>query len=404
MIAIQSSKALWYLTRSTGFVALVLLTASVFLGIVEVSRWSSPRVPRFVVAAMHKNVSLVVLVFLAIHIVSAVADNFAPIHWIDVIVPFQSPYRPLWLGLGTVAVDLLLALTATSLLRNRLGYRAWRAVHWMAYACWPVALLHGLGTGSDTRVGWALVLSLGCLAIVLGALTWRVITARGIPKQRRVRIGLAIGTVVVAILGWTFTGPTRAGWAKRSGTPTALLAGTNHTATPSRSTTLHTPFDASFVGTYRQSVTSGGRTTVTIDGSLSGGTSARMKLVLEGNRAPGGGVQMDRSTATLGSRSKPALYEGTVVALVGTNVTAKVRTAAGKSVTLSARLNIDSRHNVVTGPVSARIIRPESQTTLTIFVLGAFGAVLIVIWTSKTRKRWQRETTRRLRRLRVPIK
>ena len=151
MLAATSSKALWYATRATGMVCLVLLTLSVALGVAEVVRFASPRWPRFVVAAVHRNASLLAVAFLGVHIVTAVADSFAPIRIIDAFVPFVGSYRPIWLGLGTVASDLLLALVITSLLRERIGYPIWRAMHWAAYAAWPVALVHGLGTGSDTR-------------------------------------------------------------------------------------------------------------------------------------------------------------------------------------------------------------------------------------------------------------
>ncbi len=169
-MVLASSRALWYMTRATGLVSLVLLTLSVVLGIVEAVRWTHPRWPRFVTAGLHKNVSLLVTAFLAVHILTAVADPFAPIRWLDVVVPFTSRYRPVWLGLGAVAFDLMVALVITSLWRERLGYRAWRAVHWAAYACWPVALIHGLGTGTDVRVRWALALQIGSLAAVAMAL------------------------------------------------------------------------------------------------------------------------------------------------------------------------------------------------------------------------------------------
>ena len=97
--------------------------------------------------------SLLVIVFLVIHIVTSVLDSFAPISLTAAVIPFVSSYRPLWLGLGTLSFDLILALAITSLIRRRLGYATWRAVHWLAYASWPVAVLHGLGTGSDTKVG-----------------------------------------------------------------------------------------------------------------------------------------------------------------------------------------------------------------------------------------------------------
>ncbi len=141
----------WYLTRSTGAVALLLLSAAVVLGVVDVRRWSTPRWPRFVVDALHRNVALLAMVFLCLHILTSVLDSFAPISLIDAVVPFAGSYRPFWLGLGAVAFDLLIAVTITSLLRQRMGYASWRAIHWLTYASWPIALLHGFGTGSDVN-------------------------------------------------------------------------------------------------------------------------------------------------------------------------------------------------------------------------------------------------------------
>ena len=173
--------AWWYLTRAGGAVSLLLLTATVVLGVVEVSRWSSERWPRFVLDGLHRNVSLLALMTLSIHIVSAVLDSFAPVRITDVVVPFVSAYRPLWLGLGALAFDILLAVTLTSLARMRLGHKTWRAVHWAAYACWPLALLHGLGTGTDTRSFWMLALSTACLTAVVIAAGWR--TREGWPSH-----------------------------------------------------------------------------------------------------------------------------------------------------------------------------------------------------------------------------
>jgi sulfoxide reductase heme-binding subunit YedZ len=173
IVAATSGKALWYLTRGTGLVAMLLLTAGLVLGITEAVRWAGPRWPRFVTAGLHKNVSLLAIAFLAAHIVTSVVDGFVPIRWIDAVVPFAGSYRPIWLGLGAVAFDLMIALVATSLLRRRLGYRAWRAVHWAAYACWPIAFVHGLGIGSDTGFGWDLAINMSCLGAVIAAILWR---------------------------------------------------------------------------------------------------------------------------------------------------------------------------------------------------------------------------------------
>ncbi|MBV9414351.1 MAG: ferric reductase-like transmembrane domain-containing protein, partial [Solirubrobacterales bacterium] len=123
--------AYWYLARGTGAVALVLLTGSVVLGILGSVRFAAPRWPRFAIDAVHRDLSLLVLVVLAIHIITSVLDGFAPINLLDGVIPFRTPYRPLWMGLGTLAFDLLLAIAITSLVRRRLGYRAWRAIHWL---------------------------------------------------------------------------------------------------------------------------------------------------------------------------------------------------------------------------------------------------------------------------------
>ena len=171
---LASTRALWYLTRGGGAVTLLLLTATVVLGITNSARWASRRWPRFVTERLHRNLSLLVLVFLALHVATAVADGYVPIRWLDAVVPFRSSYRPLWLGLGAVALDLLLAVLVTSLLRARLGHRAWRAVHWLAYGCWPVALVHGLGTGSDAGQAWMLAVDVAAAAAVLAAVWWRL--------------------------------------------------------------------------------------------------------------------------------------------------------------------------------------------------------------------------------------
>ena len=170
----MSPSPLWYLTRGTGVVSLVLLTLVVLLGVTSTFRWRSARLPKFLVHGLHRNLTLLALVFLAVHIVTAVIDSYAPIRLIDAFVPFVGTYRPLWLGLGAVAFDLLLALTATSLLRSRVGPRLWRALHWLAYAAWPVAVVHGLGTGTDARSAWMELLTAACVLAVAGGVLFRV--------------------------------------------------------------------------------------------------------------------------------------------------------------------------------------------------------------------------------------
>jgi methionine sulfoxide reductase heme-binding subunit len=229
LAAVGGTRLDWYLTRSTGAVALVLLTFALALGVVDVRRWSTPDWPRFVVDSLHRNVSLLALAFLGLHILTAVLDSFAPISLTAAVVPFVSPYRPFWLGLGAVALDLMLAVIVTSLLRRRIGHRAWRATHWLAYACWPIALLHTLGTGSDVKSVWLLALNVACLAIVAAAVLIRVLAGRPATDRSSASMrarGLTIGGVAAFTLGlllWLPSGPLGSEWARRSGTPAALL-------------------------------------------------------------------------------------------------------------------------------------------------------------------------------------
>ena len=222
----------WYLTRSTGAVALVLLTFATALGVLDLRRWSTPRLPRFVVDSLHRSSSLLAMVFLALHILTSILDGFARISLIDAFVPFAGSYRPFWLGLGALAFDLLVAVTITSLLRQRIGYQGWRAVHWLAYASWPIALLHTFGTGSDIKQAWMLWLSVVCVAIVVGAVLARVLF--GWPENRRRRVGAlaTAGGFSLFLLAWLPGGPLGSDWARRSGTPSSLLAHT-HSATNS---------------------------------------------------------------------------------------------------------------------------------------------------------------------------
>ena len=213
----------WYLTRASGAVALVLLTASVVIGIAAIARMRGPGVPRFVVDGLHRTASLLAVAFLVIHIITAVLDSFASISLIDAVIPFVGSYRPLWLGLGAVAFDLLLAVAITSVVRARMGHSAWRGIHWLAYGAWPIAVLHGFGTGSDVHQAWLQAISVACIAAVLVAVVARAMI--GWPENIRTRVGALgmAGAFALGLLVWLPGGPLGKGWARRAGTPASLL-------------------------------------------------------------------------------------------------------------------------------------------------------------------------------------
>ncbi|HEY2159939.1 MAG TPA: ferric reductase-like transmembrane domain-containing protein [Solirubrobacteraceae bacterium] len=356
--------AYWYLTRGTGTIALVLLTLSVALGIANVRRLQSPNIPRFVLDAVHRNVSLLAMAFLLVHIVTSLLDGFAPIRLIDTVIPFASPYRPLWIGFGAVAFDLLLAVTITSLVRRRFGYRAWRATHWAAYACWPLALLHGLGTGSDTKAGWMLALVGGLVIVTIVAVVSRAIA--GWPGHQGARLAAlsASALVPLGLLVWLPSGPLAAGWAQRAGTPASLLAASTTGSRGSSSAGPASPasggssagasgFTAQGSGTVRQGPLGDALYGVDITLALSGQNLSALDIRLRGTRLAGGGVEMSSGEVTLGTSSNPTQYRGPVTGLQGSNVQARVRDSRGDSLQVLAQLQIDTASGQASGTVTA---------------------------------------------------
>ena len=170
----MSDSLLWYTTRGAGAVTLILLSTVVVLGILSTLRVQSPSWPRFLTTGLHRNLALMTLVFLTLHIVTAVVDPFTNLGWGAALLPFASYYRTFWLGLGVISFELLLAIVATSLVRGFIGHRAWRAIHWLTYAAWTVGVVHGIGTGTDTLSAWMLAITAGCVAAVGLALVLRL--------------------------------------------------------------------------------------------------------------------------------------------------------------------------------------------------------------------------------------
>ncbi len=172
--AANASTWAWYFGRATGLVALVLLTAVLVLGILGPLRVASSGWPRFAIRTVHRDVSLLTLLVIAIHVVMLSLDGYVQIPLTAGILPWGSSYMPFWVGIGALSFDLLIAIAVTSLIRRRLGYRTWRFVHWFAYASWPLAVVHGIVTGSDSGALWALALTIICIAVVAAAVVLRL--------------------------------------------------------------------------------------------------------------------------------------------------------------------------------------------------------------------------------------
>ena len=346
----MNAHTLWYMTRATGIVAMVLLSATVVLGITTSVRHATPEWPRFAWQDLHRRLSLLSTVFIGLHIATTVADGYAPIGWISALVPFTSPYRRLWLGLGTVGVDLLLAVGITSLLRSRISPALWRGVHWLAYLCWPVALLHSLGTGTDPRLTWVAGLLAACVAAVVAAVAWRI--ARGWPVRAGARTAAATASAVfvVGTASWALSGPLQTGWAARAGTPSSLLRGTTPTTaagTPANggqdvpaSALPAPPYRASLTGSLRSYSLDDGQSAVDVQATTSGTVQAVLAVHLVGSADEEGGLAMRRSSATFGPAGSPSLYQGSVVGLDGTRIELSLADAAGTSLVLRLDLTI----------------------------------------------------------------
>ena len=359
LLATTAPTALWYLSRGTGAVALMLLTASVVFGVADRNRWSSRAWPRFVVDAVHRSVSLFVLVVIAAHVLVTVLDGFAPISLLDGIVPFRSPYRPLWLGLGTLALDLLVALAVTSVLRERIGFRAWRAVHWLAYACWPVAVAHGLGTGTDASQTWMLVLTGLCVLAVL-VVVWTRLTA-GWPQRAGLRLA-GMGMLLafpVALAVWLPQGPLARGWARRAGTPARLTAATikapvgSPVRAAARPPAFPAPFDAHLSGTVRSHRLANGLVEIDLAMRTDTGPPGRLLVEIMGEPDAGGGVTMTDAPVYFGPPRATALYRGRVTSLDGPNIRAAVSAVHGAPLDLAVSLRIDPAGRAASGELRA---------------------------------------------------
>jgi DMSO/TMAO reductase YedYZ heme-binding membrane subunit len=171
-----SSTAFWYATRASGLVALILLTLTMVLGLLTTSRAKARNWPGFAQQELHRRVSIIAVVFLGIHVLTSVLDSYVDIGWAAIVVPGASHYARFWVGVGAVSLDLLLAVFVSSLLRTRLRPGTWRALHWLAYLSWPIALAHTFGMGTDSREGWVILLGVACFGSVAAALAWRLRT------------------------------------------------------------------------------------------------------------------------------------------------------------------------------------------------------------------------------------
>lgn len=203
----MSSTWLWYATRASGIVAMVLLTVTMVLGLTTSSRMRARHWPGFAQQELHRRISMLTVVFVAIHVLTSILDTFVHIGWLAIAVPFASPYSRFWVGMGAVALDLMAAVFVSSLLRLRMKPGTWRGIHWLAYGSWPVALAHTFGMGTDAGEHWVIVLGVLCSLSVVAAFFWRL---RMAGKQKQALAHASVSGVPLTRLVLTHpSGPRR---------------------------------------------------------------------------------------------------------------------------------------------------------------------------------------------------
>jgi len=203
----MSSTTFWYITRASGLVAMILLTLAMVLGITTTTRARARHWPGFAQQELHRRISMIAVVFLGLHVLSSVLDTYVHIGWAAIVVPFTSSYGRFWVGVGAISLDLMLAVFVSSLIRARMRPGTWRAIHWLAYGSWPVALAHTFGMGTDAGERWVIILGAASVAAVAAALAWRI---RQAARQSSVRTAsssvAAIPTKHLALSGRRRTG------------------------------------------------------------------------------------------------------------------------------------------------------------------------------------------------------
>jgi sulfoxide reductase heme-binding subunit YedZ len=175
----------WILARASGLTAYVLLTLSVLAGLVLKSRPFGRALNAAAVTDTHRFLATLGLGAVGLHALTLVLDSTIRVSLPALVVPGLVSYRPLWVALGVLSVDLMMLVIVSFPMRKRIGMKAWRRLHWATYALFGMATIHGLAAGTDTSAPWAFALYLGAVGSVVFATAWRVLNrpVRPIPKQ-----------------------------------------------------------------------------------------------------------------------------------------------------------------------------------------------------------------------------
>jgi len=360
----------WDIARSGGFTAYILLSLSVILGLALTLHWQAPRWPRLINSEMHNFITLLSLIFTSIHVLAVWLDPFTHFGWSEVLLPFTSHYRPLWMALGIVALYLGLAVGLSTWLRPWIGYSWWRKLHVLTLVTFLLVTIHGIATGSDTRTWWGVAIYGGSILTISSLLWIRLINPAN--KQSRAHPFFAGLTLFIALIGsfLTILGPLQSGWnafannGNGSGglSSTTTSAVTAHQSTQT-SSAFTSPFSSQLQGTMTQNGSNqddsnqNGSVSLQFDLILSQGASGKLQILLQGQAADDGGLAITSSHIALGTNATTALYAGPLINLSEDSTLHMTAQLTSIGTTNTAPLNVQIDLNIqnpgqVTGTIS----------------------------------------------------
>ncbi len=355
-----NSKILWYLARATGIISMVLMGIIVLLGIATATKVTPKGFGKFLAPELHRRLSLTTVVFLGVHIVTAILDPFVKIGWAAVVIPFASKYRPLWLGLGTVAFDLLLVVVATSVIRHRFAHGTWKRIHYLSWAIVTLVLFHALGTGSDTQVKLVEIVYVAFIGALALAALFRANRDSALRHRQRTVAVLGVVGLPVLALGWAINGPLKPGWAKASsgfsvfpkvtGSSAILSASGSSGATATVPASFAWPVSSTVSGTVSSTTTSSGATSVTIKGLV--GHSLDVVQVQLLGQVQDGSLALQSSSALIGTAADPGVYSGSVAQASGSTLLLGL---TGPTGTVGAQLSLTISGSSFSGTIQAPV-------------------------------------------------
>ncbi len=324
----------WDIARAGGFTAYILLTLSVAIGLALTLQWQSPgKWPRLLNSELHNFTTLLALIFTGIHVLAVWIDPFTSFGWNEVLIPFVSHYRPLWMALGIVGLYLGLAIGLSTWLRPLIGYAWWRRLHVLTLLLYALVTVHGIATGSDTQTWWGVLIYVSSVALIGGLLLSRLLTPVNARSRSHPVIATLVGLLTLVGVIWTVSGPLQPGWnaVANNGNGSGSRIAQAQAQSPGQSTAQKqngnqqpssdpyaSPFTAALQGTISQNgPDASGVITLRINTTLSNGAQGTLVIVLQGQQTgdDDGGFSVSSTQVTLGQNAATVLYQGTLTGL-----------------------------------------------------------------------------------------